>query len=339
MSHASLPEKFRCYCVDKESSGRISGAVLERSLTELPVGDVLVRVAYSSLNYKDALSSTGHPGVTRVFPHVPGVDAAGVVVRSNSPDFAEGDEVLVTGFDMGASRWGGFAQYVRVPQEWLVALPHGLSLHESMMLGTAGLTAALCVDALQQHGVVPDAGPVVVTGASGGVGCLAVAVLAKLGYHVTAVTSKPSAHEMLRGLGVQEIVGREVVDDSSGKGLLSAHWAGAVDVVGGNALSTVLRATRHGGCVAACGMAGGPNLSVTVYPFILRAVALVGVDAAWFSSSKRRELWQRLAGPWKPDRLDSIARDCTLDELSSKILPMLEGQSQGRWVVCVLESG
>lgn len=333
MSLAPVPDMFRCYCVDKGPSGRLSGTVMQRPLAELSEGDVLVRVVYSSLNYKDALAAVGHPGIVRKFPHVPGVDAAGVVVQSGVYEFVAGDEVLVTGFDMGSNHWGGLAEYVRVPQEWLVPLPHGLSLHESMMLGTAGLTAALCVDALQQHAVTPDAGPIVVTGASGGVGSLAVAILVRLGYHVAAVTGKPAAHDLLRTLGAREILGREEVDDQSGKGLLSARWAGAVDAVGGNILSTILRATLHGGCVAACGMAGGTNLPVTVYPFILRAVTLAGVDAAWFPLPKRHELWQRLAGPWKPEHLDLIAHDCTLDEISPKILQMIDGQSQGRWVV------
>jgi putative YhdH/YhfP family quinone oxidoreductase len=335
MSRVSLPDMFRCYWVNKDPSGHLSADVTQRPLSELPEGDVLVRVTCSSLNYKDAMAAVGHPGVARVFPLVPGVDAAGVVVESGVYEFVEGDEVLVTGFDMGSSHWGGFAEYVRVPQEWLVPLPRGLSLGESMMLGTAGLTAALCVDVLQQHAVVPSTGPIVVTGASGGVGCMAVAILAKLGYRVAAVTGKTSAHDLLRTLGAQEILGREGVDDQSGKGLLSARWAGAVDTVGGNILSTVLRSTRHSGCVAACGMAGGTNLPVTVYPFILRAVTLAGVDAAWFSTSKRHELWRRLAGPWKPDHLTSIARDCTLDDLTPKILQMLDGQSLGRWVVRV----
>ena len=338
MSQVSLPDMFRCYWVDREPSGRVSAEVTQRPLSKLPEGDVLVRVSWSSLNYKDALAAVGHPGVARVYPLVPGVDAAGVVVQSGVYEFVEGDEVLVTGFDMGSSHWGGFAEYVRVPQEWLVPLPQGLSLHESMMLGTAGLTAALCVDALQQHAVAPGAGPIVVTGASGGVGCMAVAILAKLGYHVAAVTGKPSAHELLRRLGAQEILKREEVDDQSGKGLLSARWAGAVDTVGGNILSTVLRATRHGGCVAACGMAGGTNLPVTVYPFILRAVTLAGIDAAWFPLPKRHDLWRRLAGPWKPDHLASIVRDCTLDDLPPKIQQMLDGQSLGRWAVRVVTS-
>ena len=229
-----------------------------------------MRVAYSSLNYKDALAATGHPGVNKVFPHVPGVDGAGVVAASSVPQFSVGDRVIVTGFDVGANRWGGYAEYLRVPWEWVVPLPAGLTLRESMILGTAGFTAGLCVEALQKHGVLPDCGELVVTGASGGVGSMAVSILASLGYHVAAVTGKSTAHGYLRNLGATQILPREQVDDRSGKPLLSSRWAGAVDTVGGNILSTILRSTRHSGCVAACGLAASDALPITVFPFILR---------------------------------------------------------------------
>ena len=276
-----LPETFQCYLVDKNAEGNVSARITERSLDDLPDGEVLIRVAYSSLNYKDALAATGNLGVNKVFPHVPGVDAAGVVAASGVYEFVEGDPVLVTGFDMGSNRWGGFAEYVNVPQDWVVPLPYGLSLRESMMLGTAGLTAGFCVGALEQHDVTPDRGDVVVTGASGGVGSVAVALLAKLGYRVVAVTGKTSAYDYLRTLGAAEVLPREAVLDAGSRPLLSRRWAGGVDTVGGNALSSILRATRHAGCVAACGNAAGAELSMTVYPFILRGVTLAGIDAAW----------------------------------------------------------
>jgi acrylyl-CoA reductase (NADPH) len=283
-----LPKEFRCYLVNRDVEGRVTGQITTRRTEELPPGEVLVRVVYSSLNYKDALAATGHTGVNKVFPHIPGVDAAGYVVKTGVYEFLEGDPVLVTGFDMGANRWGGYAEYVRVPADWVVPLPHGLTLRETMILGTAGLTAAMGVDALQKHDVLPGAGPVVVTGASGGVGSVAVAVLAKLGYDVTAVSGKPQARELLEKLGARQIVDRAEVDDTSGKPLLSGRWAGGVDTVGGNTLSTLLRATRHGGCVAACGLARSAELPITVYPFILRGITLAGLDAAWMPIPLRR---------------------------------------------------
>ncbi len=330
-----LPETFRCYLVTKDEQGNFSGRIAQRRLDELPEGDVLIRVAYSSLNYKDALSATGHPGVSKVFPHVPGVDAAGVVVSSGVYELVEGDPVLVTGFHLGMNRWGGYAEYVSVPQDWVVPLPEGLTLRESMILGSAGLTAGLCVDALQKHAIEPDAGEVVVTGASGGVGSFAVAILAKLGYQVVAVTGKTSAHEYLKELGAAKIIGREEVDDRSGRPMLAGRWAGAVDAVGGNILATILRATRHGGCVAACGLTAGDELPITVYPFILRSVTLAGIDSGFCPDAVRHPTWNRLAGEWKPDRLEAIARQIELAELPPKIDEILAGEITGRVLVKV----
>jgi putative YhdH/YhfP family quinone oxidoreductase len=328
-----LPETFRCYLIEKSAEGGITPSIAQRPLDQLPPGEVLIRVAYSSLNYKDALAASGHPGVNKVFPHVPGVDAAGVVEQSGVYELVPGDPVLVTGFDMGSNRWGGLGEYVRVPQDWVVRLPRGLTLRESMILGTAGFTAGLCIDALEKHGVTPNRGEVIVTGASGGVGSLAVAILAKLGYQVVAVTGKTSAHEYLQRLGAREILPREAVDDHSGKPLLSGRWAGGIDTAGGNILSTILRATRHDGCVAACGLAAGNELAMTVYPFILRAVTLAGIDAAWCPLAVRHETWARLGGPWKPDHLAEIAQFIELDEVPGRIGELLLGRVRGRLVV------
>ncbi len=330
-----LPESFRCYQVTKDADGKVRPEVIQRRLRELPPGDTLIRVAYSSLNYKDALAATGHPGVNKQFPHIPGVDAAGRIAGNPSGVFAPNAPVLVTGFGMGANRWGGWAEYVRVPHAWVVPLPTGLTLRESMILGTAGFTAGLCVDALQKHDVQPDSGDVVVTGASGGVGTFAVALLAKLGYHVTAITGKSSSHDYLTSLGAERVLGREHIDDRSGKPLLSGRWAGAVDIVGSNMLGTILRATRHGGCVAACGLAAGNDLPVTVHPFILRAVTLAGIDAAWGPIPLRHEIWSRLAGPWKLDCLSQVARFVELQDLPLCITEILAGQITGRVVVTV----
>ncbi|MHC4402394.1 MAG: YhdH/YhfP family quinone oxidoreductase [Planctomycetota bacterium] len=330
-----LPERFQCYLVDKDADGNVAGHVTERPLDELPDGEVLIRVDYSSLNYKDALAAQGHPGVNKTFPHVPGVDAAGTVAQSGVYEFVEGDPVLVTGFDMGSNRWGGFAEYVRVPMEWVVPLPYGLTLRESMMLGTAGLTAGFCVDALLRHHVTPDRGEVVVTGASGGVGSIAVALLAKLGYHAAAVTGKTGAHDYLKSLGAAEVLPREAVDDRSGRPLLARRWAGAVDTVGGNFLGTVLRATQLDGCVAACGNAAGFDLPVTVYPFILRGVTLAGIDAAWCPIPLRHETWDRLASEWKLDCLDRIADFIGFDELPARFDDVLAGRLTGRLAVTI----
>lgn len=332
-----LPETFRCYLVTKDAEGKTSGQIAERRLEELPDGDVLVRVAYSSLNYKDAMAATGNPGVNKQFPAIPGVDAAGTVAASAVYEFVEGDPVIVTGFDMGSNRWGGFAEFVRVPQDWVVPLPYGLTLRESMILGTAGLTAALSVDALIRHDVNPDSGDVAVTGASGGVGSVAVALLAKLGYDVVAITGKTAAHEYLRKLGAREILGREAVSDTSDKPLLSGRWAGAVDVVGGNVLATLLRSTQHGGCVAACGLTGGNQLSLTVYPFILRGVTLAGIDAAWCPVVERNEMWDRLADEWKLNSLPAIAKSMTLADLPAYVEKILVGQLVGRAVITIGE--
>ncbi len=333
------PEKFCCFLVTKDADGQVRAEVTQRRISELPAGDTLIRVAYSSLNYKDALAATGHPGVNKQFPHIPGVDAAGCVADSRSGTFAPDEPVIVTGFDMGANRWGGWAEYVRVPGDWVVPLPPGLTLRDSMILGTAGFTAGLCVDALQKHGVAPDSGDVVVTGASGGVGTFAVALLAKLGYRVTAVTGKASSHEYLQRLGAEQILGREQVDDRSGKPLLSGRWAGAVDTVGSQILGTLLRAIRHGGCVAACGLAAGSDLPVTVHPFILRGVTLAGIDAAWGPIPLRHDIWRRLAGPWKLDCLPMIARFAELQDLPAPITEILAGQVTGRVVVTIGPDG
>jgi putative YhdH/YhfP family quinone oxidoreductase len=325
-------EQFLCYLVSKQQ-GPPRGEVRECRIDELPQGEVLVRVAYSSLNYKDALSATGHPGVTRKFPHVPGIDAAGTVAQSRSTRWREGDEVIVTGFDQGQNTWGGYAEFVRVPADWVVPLPPGMTLRESMIYGTAGLTAGLSLLALAERGIVPGRGAVVVTGASGGVGSLAVALLAKAGYQAVASTGKASAHDLLLKLGASRIVSRDDVLDASDKPLLPARWAGAIDTVGGRTLGTLVRSTERGGCVAACGLVGGVEVPLTVYPFILRGVDLVGIDSPECPADRRRAVWQKLAGEWKPAGLELLAREVNLKELDSSIQQILAGQVTGRILV------
>jgi putative YhdH/YhfP family quinone oxidoreductase len=317
----------------KGADGRVSARVEPISLDDLPGGDVLIRVAYSSLNYKDALASQGHPGVVRNFPHVPGIDCAGKVVESASSDFRPGDDVLVTGYELGAGHWGGFAGHVRVPADWIVRLPAGLSARDAMIYGTAGFTAAQCVDAIVNHGIRPDRGPVVVTGATGGVGCIAVAILTKLGYEVAAVTGKTEQHDWLRQLGARTIMGREDVIDASDRPLLPARWAAAVDTVGGSPLATILRSVDHRGCVAACGLVAGAEFSLTVYPFILRGVSLHGIDSAKCPRPERLDIWRKLAGEWRVDQLDDIADEITLDELPDRVQKIFAGKVVGRTLV------
>jgi putative YhdH/YhfP family quinone oxidoreductase len=281
------------------------------------------------------LAATGRPGVARKFPHVPGIDAAGEVAESTSPEFQKGQKVLVTGYDLGAGRWGGWSEYVRVPAEWVVPLPPGLSLVETMRLGTAGFTAALSVDALRRHEITPQSGEIVVTGATGGVGCLAVAMLARLGYTVVAVTGKTDRHDWLKQLGAARVIGRGDVDVKGGNPLLKAAWAGAVDTVGGNVLTTLLRSTHIGGCVTACGLVAGAELAMTVFPFILRGVTLCGIDSGWCKRERRLELWRLMAGDWKPDRLAEISTEIPLKDVDEPVRRILAGGIVGRTVVRV----
>ncbi len=324
---------MKCFLVEKDDAGQVRRRIAELPLDRLPAGEVLVRVHYSSLNYKDALAAQGYPGVVRKLPHVPGIDAAGVVEQSSDSRLAAGDEVLVTGYDLGGAHWGGWAEYIRVPADWVVPLPDGLSLVQAMTYGTAGFTAAQCVDSLQRHGITPDSGRVIVTGATGGVGSLAVMLLAHLGYDVAAVTGKADRHDWLRQLGAKEILGRGDADDTSDKPLLKAQWAGAVDTVGGNTLATLLRSLAHRGCAAACGLVGGTDLPLTVYPFLLRGVTLDGIDSAQCPRAPRKRIWRHLAGDWKPPQLDTIRTVVKLDELEPQIAKILAGNNSGRVVV------
>lgn len=326
------PDQFLALLVEEEN-GQFRQMVKSIPLSDLPESGVLINVKFSSLNYKDALSATGNKGVTRKYPHVPGIDAAGVVADSRVTDFMPGQEVVVTGHDLGMNTYGGFGEYVRVPAAWCHRLPEGLSLKQSMILGTAGLTAGLSIFRLISHGVQPETGPILVTGATGGVGSLAVAILSKLGYWVTASTGKAQAHDYLLELGAREIVTREDVNDPSKKALLKERWAGVVDTVGGNTLATALKSTRYGMAVTCCGQVASPELATTVYPFILRGIALYGIDSAECEPALRQEIWNRLAGEWKPDRLSDLATTCNLEELPQEIDKMLQGKITGRVVV------
>lgn len=323
---------FRALLVEKTDDG-FTREVVDRDVGELPAGDVLVDVRYSSLNYKDGLSATGNPGVTRKFPHTPGIDAAGVVVEPGSSDFRAGDEVIVIGYDLGMNTPGGFGQRIRVPAGWVVRRPDGLTLHESMILGTAGFTAALCIDKLEHAGLTPDAGPVLVTGATGGVGSVAVMLLAKLGYQVAAVTGKADRHQFLRDLGASELISREEAREGTDKPLLKERWGGAVDTVGGLTLFNAVKSLRYGCSLAACGLVESPQIPATVLPFILRNVNLLGVDSVELPLARKAEVWEKLAGPWKLEGLERLEERLTFDDLSEAIDRILAGRMVGRGVL------
>lgn len=328
---------YRAMLVREEEDGSFHRSVTRRSMDDLPDNDVLVRVHFSSLNYKDALAAAGHKGITRRYPHTPGIDAAGVVVESRAEQFRPGDEVLVTGYDLGMNTPGGFGEYIRVPADWIVPLPPGLTLRESMIYGTAGFTAALSLLKLEAHGLSPVDGEVLVTGASGGVGSMAVVLLAHSGFHVVAVTGKPEAEPFLRDLGAHRILPRSALDDTSQRPLLKQEWSGVVETVGGHFLSTALKSTRRHGAVATCGNVASAELHTTVFPFILRGITLYGIDSATTGMPLRREAWTRLAGPWKPDQLHHMARRTVrLDHLNEEIERILAGRQQGRVLVQVM---
>jgi acrylyl-CoA reductase (NADPH) len=324
---------FPALVVRRDASGVLSSAVEDLTVDQLPPGEVLIQVACSSINFKDALACQAHPGVVTSLPHVPGIDCAGRVAESTAPEFCPSDPVLVTGYELGAPRWGGWSAYVRVPAAWVVRLPAEWTPEQAMTLGTAGFTAAQCVQALQHHGIMPGAGEVVVTGATGGVGSIAVALLAKLGYQVAAVTGKPEYHDLLRELGAKRLLSREDVDDRGNKPLLESRWAAAVDTVGGNILGTLLRSTKYRGCVAACGLVAGIEVPATVYPFLLRGVTLCGIDSAKCPREPRLDIWHKLSTDWRLDNLEPLVREATLSETSAAVAEMLAGKAAGRTLV------
>ena len=316
-----------------EENGKSAGRFVELSLDDLDPGEVVIQTHYSSVNYKDALAATGAGKVIRRFPCVGGVDVSGVVASSSDARFKVGDAVLVTGYDMGVAHDGGFAEYVRAPADWVVALPSGLSLFEAMALGTAGFTAALAIHRLEQNELAPEKGKVIVTGATGGVGSLAIQMLAQLGYHVVALTGKDGEHEYLKALGASEILARGDIDVKSTRPLEKAQWAGALDAVGGDTLAWLTRSMQHDGVIASFGNAGGVELHTTVFPFILRGVKLLGVDSAATAMPLRKQIWQRLAGELHPQRFGQFAHTVTFAELPEAFPKMLHGESRGRTVV------
>jgi len=328
-----MDSSFKALLTEKTPDKQFTRRIVERSIIDLPPGDLLVRVQYSSLNYKDALSATGHPGVTRQFPHTPGIDAAGEVVACSSGHFTPGEQLIVTGYDLGMETDGGWGQYIRIPSAWAVRLPAGLTLRESMALGTAGFTAALSVLRLEQAGVKPADGEILVTGATGGVGSIAVAILAKEGFRVVAATGTMSDEGFLRELGATEVIPREQVTAGAERAMMAERWAGAVDVVGGETLSAVLKSTRYGGTVTCCGLVGSAELTMNVYPFILRGISLIGIDSVNCPRTPRLAVWEKLASIWKPDHLETLVTEVGLEEAEGKLQTILQGGIRGRVVV------
>lgn len=328
---SAIPETFRAFVAEKTADG-VERGVRPFAAADLPAGEVEVRIAWSSVNYKDALATIPNGKVARISPLIPGIDLAGEVVASDEPSIPVGSSVLAHGYELGVSRHGGYAEYARVPAGWVVPLPAGLTTREAMAIGTAGFTAARSVVELEKRGLTPASGPVLVTGATGGVGRTAIAILVPRGYEVWAVTGKPEAHDELRALGVAGILGREEVA-AEGRPLEAERWAAAVDSVGAATLPYILRTLRYGGAVAASGNTSGPALATTVFPFILRGVALLGIDSAAVPIEERRRLWERLATDLRPRGLGEAVTEVDLEHLEQALDGILAGKARGRWIV------
>jgi acrylyl-CoA reductase (NADPH) len=326
---------MRALVVDKLEDGTTQAEVKEIAVSDLPQGDVLVRVAYSTVNYKDGLCLGPGGGLVRNYPHVPGIDFSGVVEESSDARYQPGDRVVLTGWRVGEAHWGGYAEYARVKAEWLVPLPDGLELDQAMAVGTAGFTAMLAVMALEDHGLRPDQGEVLVTGAAGGVGSVATAILSHLGYAVAGVTGRPDQEDYLMSLGASRIVPREELAETVKRPLESETWAGCVDAVGGAMLARVLGQMKYGGSVAAVGLAGGANLPATVIPFLLRGVNLLGIDSVMKPYEDRLRAWDRIAADLPMEKLQTMVQSAGLADLPALGAQILKGQVRGRIVVDV----
>ncbi|GAM14154.1 NADPH:quinone oxidoreductase family protein [Mesobacillus selenatarsenatis] len=326
-------DNFKAFMVNKTDSD-FSAEVKTIGLEDLPAGDVVIKIAYSSVNFKDGLASIPNGKIVRSYPFVPGIDLAGTVVRSEDNRFKEGDEVIATSYEIGVSHYGGFSEFARIPAKWIVPLPKGLNFREAMVFGTAGFTAALSVHRLEENGLTPEKGKVLVTGATGGVGSVAVAMLAKRGYHVVASTGKASEHEYLRKIGAEEIISREELVGEKTKPLDQQLWAAAVDPVGGKTLSAILSKLEYNGSVAVSGLTGGTDVPTTVFPFILRGINLLGIDSVYCPMDTRKLLWQRMATDLKPEGLlETIENEVSLEELPGVLASILKGENRGRTIV------
>ena len=322
---------FRAFRVFEED-GRVQGRVVEAALDELSPGEVVIQAGHSSVNYKDALAATGPGKIVRRFPLIAGIDVAGTVASSSDGRFRQGQPVLVTGYDRGVAHDGGYAGLARVPAQWVVPIPDGLSAADAMAIGTAGFTAALSIVDLERNGLTPSQGPVIVTGATGGVGSLAVQMLAARGYQVTALTGKDAEHDYLKSLGANAVISRNTLQMGM-RPVEKPLWAGAVDVAGGETLAWLTRTMMYNGPIAASGLTGGPDLKTTVLPFILRGVKLLGIDSVMCPMATRLEVWRRLAADLRPPRLETITTRIGLDDLTDAFKTLLSGAARGRFVV------
>ena len=325
---------FSAYQVEKEGD-TMNAQIVTRDTEALPQHNTLIKVLYSSVNYKDALSAHGAPGVTRSYPHTPGIDAAGIVVKTGDPQLKAGDEVIVIGFDLGMNTPGGYGQYISVPGDWVTPLPAGLSLRESMILGTAGLTAALCVEKLLWMKASPEQGPVIVTGATGGVGSVAVALLANLGFEVVASSGKAGQTEFLTSLGASQVIHRDELSEPSNRPLLAPRFAHGVDAVGGDTLSNVIKQLEPQGSVAVCGLVASPEFAVNVFPFILRGINVLGVDSVELPLTDKTRNWVKLAEEWHLSHLDELANEINLSDLGGALASIYSGGVVGRTLVNV----
>lgn len=326
-------KEFKSFWVTEQEGMIFERSIITRKISDLPDNDILIKVKYSALNYKDALSAVGNKGVTRQYPHTPGIDASGIIGESKNPEFKIGDEVIVTGYDLGMNTSGGFGEYISVPATWVVPKPKGISLYESMIFGTAGFTAVLAIYKMEQSGQKPENGPVLVTGASGGVGSFAVAFLSNFGYEVIASTAKYHERPYLEKLGAKSFVTKGETIDESPQKLLKSRWAGAIDVLGGKVLETAVKACKNEGNIAVCGNVYSPDFELSVYPFILKGVNLLGIESATCPMDLRLKVWDKIAKECKTENLTHIARIIKLDQLDNFIQLMIDGKLRGRTVI------
>jgi len=325
-------ENFKALVVNQDENFTVK--VNDLTLNDLPNGEVLIKVSYSGINYKDSLAAIQDGKIVTSYPFIPGIDLAGIVVSSEDSRFQEGDKVIATSYEIGVSHFGGFSEYARIPSKWIVPCPSGLSLKEAMIIGTAGFTAALSIQRLQENGISPENGKILVTGATGGVGSFAVSILSTLGYQVEASTGKDSEHEYLNNLGATSIVAREEVFDGKIRALGKQKWAAAIDSVGGEPLASLLSQIQYGGAVASSGLTAGTNLPTSVFPFILRGVNLLGIDSVYCPMDVRLNIWDRLATDFKPANLEGfIYEEVTLQQLPNVLPILLKGQARGRFLV------
>ncbi len=324
-------ETFKAFVVEEQAES-FKGTIKSKSISELPEGDLLIKVHYSSLNFKDALSASGNKGVTKNYPHTPGIDAVGTVVSSKTSKFSAQDKVIVTSYDLGMNTDGGFGEYISVPEEWVVKLPENLTMKEAMTIGTAGLTAGMSVLRLTET-VKPEDGEIIVSGATGGVGALSIAILKKLGFRITAITGKETERDFLTNLGAENIVMRKDFEAIENRPMLKPIYAGAIDTVGGVILENIIKSTKSMGVVTCCGNVASPKLNLTVFPFILRGVTLIGIDSQNYPMEYRKKVWQKLSKEWMPENLAETCTEITFNELPKKIELMLSGKLTGRTVL------